>query len=146
MSKLMFLFVSTMTLLAPLAVIAQEQPDKMVIKFFELYEKNSDEAFNYLYSNNEWMQRSQDDIDYLKTQIKNATAVMGEYYGYEIITSRQVGESFVLYSFMVKYDRQPIRFIFEFYKPKDKWKTYGFSFDEDMDDDIENSAREGLGK
>lgn len=46
---------------------------------------------------------------------------IGKYYGYEIITTKKFSESFELHSYLVKSDRQPIRFIFKFYKPNDKW-------------------------
>lgn len=34
--------------------------------------------------------------------------------------------------------RTPIRFTFEFYKPKDSWVVYSFKYDDAFDDDVEN--------
>ncbi len=87
------------------------------------------------------MDRNQDGIQNLKTQLANMQSLIGEYYGYEAITKKTAGSSFELYSFMVKYDRQPLRFTFEFYKPKDKWIVFGFSYDEDIDDEVEEAAK-----
>ncbi len=125
---------------------AQEGPADIIKNFFKKYEKNPGAAFDYLYSNNEWMQRSQDDIDNLKMQVQNATTLIGTYQGYELLDTRKLGESFVLYSYLIKYQRQPMRFVFEFYKPESQWKTYGFSYDKNPDTDLENSSREAIGK
>jgi len=87
------------------------------------------------------MDRSQDAIQNLKSQLGNLQPLVGEYYGFEPITIKSAGKSFVLYSFLVKYDRQPIRFTFEFYKPQDKWRVFSFSFDEELDDEVEEAAK-----
>lgn len=129
-----------------LPLFAQDEPGKIVEAFFQKYKSDQGAAIDYLYANNEWMQRAGDDIDNLKVQLQNATALLGKYCGYEQIDKRKMGESFVLYSFLVKYQRQPLRFVFEFYKPEDAWKTYGFSYDKDPDTDLENTSREAVGK
>ena len=41
----------------------------------------------------------------------------------------------------MKYDRQPFRYIFEFYKPNEKWMLYSFKIDSEIDSEIEQSAK-----
>jgi hypothetical protein len=47
----------------------------------------------------------------------------------------------MLYSYLVKYDRQPLRFIFKFYKPNDKWVLYSYALDDSLDDEIQEAAK-----
>ncbi len=47
----------------------------------------------------------------------------------------------MLYSYLVKYDRQPLRFIFKFYKLNDKWVLYSYALDDSLDDEIQEAAK-----
>lgn len=119
-----------------------QTPDELVNKFFNEYEtKGANIALDNLYSTSEWMNRNQDAIQNLKSQLANMQSLIGKYYGYEPITKKTVGKSFVLSSYLIKYDRQPLRFTFEFYKPNDKWTIFSFSYDEDLDDEVEEAAK-----
>jgi hypothetical protein len=42
---------------------------------------------------------------------------------------------------MIKYDRQPIRFIFKLNKPNDKWILFSLKIDDSLDDEIEQAAK-----
>ncbi|WP_209405780.1 hypothetical protein [Pseudozobellia sp. WGM2] len=44
-------------------------------------------------------------------------------------------------SYLVKFDRQPIRFTFQFYKPYNQWRTHRFKYDGNVDEEIEESAK-----
>ena len=66
---------------------------------------------------------------------------MGDYQGEEFIYKGGIGESFSTYIYLVKYDRQPIRFTFEFYRPKEKWILYSFKFDDNFDEDFEEAIK-----
>lgn len=41
---------------------------------------------------------------------------------------------------MIKYDRQPVRFQFIFYKPSDKWQLQDFRYDDDLDTELIEAA------
>lgn|SRR5690554_6722642 len=123
-------------------LFAQSSPQAMVNAFYATYQKDAGKAVRDLYATNKWTSLIQEDVDKIVRTVNGFTlSYMGEYYGYELITSKKFSESFILYSYMTKYDRQPIRFIFKFYKPKDKWLLYSFALDDDLDDEIEESAK-----
>ena len=130
-------------MLLQFSVFAQNQPKEMVEKFFKEYEKQgSSVAIDNLYETNEWMRRATDAITKLKNQLEGLNMdYVGNYNGYELIVEKQLADSYLLISYLVKFDRQPVRFTFQFYKPKDKWLIYSFQFDGDIDDEMEESAK-----
>lgn len=118
-------------------------PNEIVTEFFSIYnEKGVDNALSYIFSTNDWMeQRSKDGISNVKMQLNSLVDLVGKYYGYEYITEKSIGKSFKLYSYLVKYDRQPIRFVFIFYKPNDKWMIYNFKYDQELAEELEDAAK-----
>ena len=123
-------------------LLAQNSPEDLINDFFTTYEKDAGKAIRNLYKTNVWTERIKDDIENVVNTVNGFTKdYMGEYYGYELITTKKFSESFELYSYLVKYDRQPIRFIFKFYKPNDKWVLYAYALDDGIDDEIEQAAK-----
>jgi len=121
---------------------AQSSPQDIINDFFSTYEKDAGKAIKELYETNKWTERIKDDIDKIIGTVNGFTeSYMGKYYGYEIITKKKFAESFELYSYMVKYDRQPIRFIFKFYKPNNKWVLYSYALDDSLDSEIQEAAK-----
>ena len=121
---------------------AQTTPQTMINTFFATYKTDAGKAVTDLYETNKWTLLIQDDVDKIVKTVNGFTlSYMGKYYGNEMITSKKFSESFILYSYIVKYDRQPIRFIFKFYKPSDKWVLYSFALDDDLDDELEEAAK-----
>ena len=122
---------------------AQSTPTEIVETFFKDYVKSgSSIALDNLYSTNKWMTRSADAIVNLKSQMQGLNDdYVGKYYGYELIVEKRLTESFVLLSYLVKYDRQPLRFTFQFYKPNDTWMIFSFQYDGNMDEEIEEAAK-----
>lgn len=55
---------------------------------------------------------------------------------------RNIGNNLKLISYMLRYDRQPMRFTFVLYKPKNKWQVQNLNWDVDLDDEIEESANQ----
>jgi hypothetical protein len=124
------------------SLVAQSSPQYLIDNFFKTYKKDPGKAVKDLYATNKWTGRIQDDIDKIIGTVNGFTeSYMGKYYGYELITTKKFAESFMLYSYLVKYDRQPIRFIFKFYKPNDKWILYSYSLDDNFDDEIQEAAK-----
>lgn len=123
--------------------LSQATPEQLTATFFKTFEKEgSSVALDQLYATNPWMSRSTDGITKLKSQVEDLNEdFVGKYHGYEKITKKALGSSYMLLSYMVKYDRQPIRFIFHYYKPKDHWVLYSFKFDASIDDELEEAAK-----
>jgi hypothetical protein len=123
-------------------VFSQSNPEDLIKNFFVTYEKDAGKAVKDLYATNKWTERIKDDIDKIIGTVNGFTEnYMGKYYGYEKITSKKFAESYVLHSYLVKYDRQPLRFIFKFYKPNDKWVLLSYSLDDNLGSEIEESAK-----
>lgn len=123
-------------------IFAQSQPQNLIDSFFKTYEKDAGKAVKELYATNKWTERAKDDIEKIVGTVNGFTEnYMGKYNGYEIITTKKFSESFILYSYLVKYDRQPLRFIFKFYKPSDKWVLYAYALDDSLDDEIQEAAK-----
>ncbi|QSS97898.1 hypothetical protein [Psychroflexus sp. ALD_RP9] len=131
-----------LTVLISSNVYCQSSPQLLIDTFFETYKSNPGKAVKELYDTNKWNKRIKDKIDQIVVTVNGFTeSYMGKYYGRELITTKKFSESFVLYSYLVKYDRQPIRFIFKFYKPNDKWLLYSYSLDDSLDDEIQEAAK-----
>ena len=121
---------------------AQTTPDEILQRFFTEYKKNPAHAVDEIYSTNPWAGRFRDAIEQMKNTVSKYTVdYVGQDYGNELIVKKQLAGSFVLYSYLMKYDRQPLRFIFEFYKPNDKWMLYSMKIDGNMDDELEQAAK-----
>jgi len=122
--------------------MAQQSPQQMIDAFFTAYKKDAGKAVKELYQTNVWTERIKDDIENVANKLNGFTLdYVGKYYGYELITSKKFASSFELYSYLIKYDRQPIRFTFKFYKPDDKWVLYAFQFDDSFSTEIEEAAK-----
>jgi hypothetical protein len=120
----------------------QNTPEEMVTKFFNEYERNPAKAVEKIYASNVWTSRIKDGIVKMQQQVNSYTEdYMGKYYGYDPIVKKQLAERFVLCSYLARYERQPIRFTFEFYKPNDKWTLFAFKIDSDLDDEMEQEAK-----
>ncbi|WP_304237505.1 hypothetical protein [Jiulongibacter sediminis] len=125
------------------SALAQNNPDKIVETFFDNYvNAGASEALNQLYASNKWMSRATDAINSLKSKLEGLNEdFVGPFYGYELIVEKKLSQSFILRSYLVKYDRQPIRFTFQFYKPDNKWVVHSFQYDGNVGDEIEEAAK-----
>ena len=138
MKKLLFVLV----VLISGNLFAQKSPKDLINDFFITYEKDAGKAVKDLYATNPCTERKKDDIDQIISTVNGLSDdYIGKYYGYEIITTKKFSDSFILYSYLVKYERQPLRFTFKFYKPNDKWVLFSYALDDNLDDEIEEAAK-----
>lgn len=119
----------------------QDNPDDMIKQFFDTYQSNTDKALDEIYATNVWTSEMKDAINSLKKTIRNYPNEMGKYYGSDLITKQKCTERFLLYSYMARYDRQPMKVVFELYKANDKWILFSLNFSTDIDDDVEMAAK-----
>lgn len=137
------LFVITLIFSINLFGYSQNSPEEIVERFFMEFEsKGSSVALDNLYKPNKWITRNADAIVQLKSQMEGLNEdYVGKYYGYETILEKKLADSFILISYLVKYDRQPIRFTFQFYKPNKEWIIHSFKYDGDIGAEIEETAK-----
>ncbi len=128
--------------ISSLKTFAQDDGQKLVDDFFSNYEKGVEVAVDELYKTNPWTTRIQDAINNIKTQLARYNEdLVGKYYGHEHILTKQLGNSYVLHSYLIKFDRQALRFTFQLYKPDKEWRLASFAFDDNFDDEIEEAAK-----
>ncbi|MBL7935603.1 MAG: hypothetical protein JNM51_07325 [Bacteroidia bacterium] len=140
--KIKWMVLLMLMLLSTNILKAQTTTEEITDEFFKTYEKSPQKAIDYIFGTNKWMMdRNKDGIDNIKTQLTSFLGLVGDYYSYEKITEKSVGISYKLVSFMIKYDRQPVRFTFVFYKQKDKWQVQNFQYDDNLDDELEESGK-----
>ncbi|MEI6765726.1 MAG: hypothetical protein WCM76_08805 [Bacteroidota bacterium] len=132
-----FFIVTALLLLGIGPVTAQTAPEDITNRFFELYqEKGSDAAVEYIFSTNVWLNNAQSEVAAIKLQLKKGIAIIGQYYGYELIEKKMLGESYAMMSYMLRYSRQPIKFTFILYKPDKNWQVQNMKFDDRLETDI----------
>ena len=115
----------------------QNSTDDLTNKFIKMYEKDTDSAFDYIFGTNKWMGENKDGTEKVKFQLREYANLMGEYIGFEKLTERSLGESLKISVYIVKYERQPLRFIFKYYKAKDNWVLFNLKFDDNIDDELD---------
>ncbi|MFN8430290.1 MAG: hypothetical protein U0V04_09945 [Spirosomataceae bacterium] len=113
-------------------------PKSSVDKFFkDIVSIGTDEAITQAFASNKWMAQNQDAIKNLQDQMATLTPdTFGNFYGHEVVKEKKLGESYMMYIVMARFDRQPIRFTFEFYKPSAKWVLHGLAFDVKMEEEF----------
>ena len=119
---------------------AQKSPKEYTDKFFEIYtQKSVNEAVDFLYQDNPWKENIQDAINNIKEKLTGLNSRLGTYHGQVKIGEKNLKDTFVVIHYLIKYERQPLRFEFKFYKPNDEWKVYGFSYDDGISQELSNS-------
>lgn len=127
-------------LTAAMAGRAQQSPEQIIANFFVEYESQPPAvALENLYANMPWVERIREDVEDLKTDFSGLPGYVGSYIGHDLMAQKEVAGRFSIYSYLVRFDRQPIRFVFQFYKPQDTWGLYSFSYDDGFPDELEES-------
>ncbi|MEP0262882.1 hypothetical protein [Dokdonia sp.] len=140
--KITLLLLVSITIAFITKVNAQSSEKEITSEFFKVFQSEPMKAMDYAFSTNKWMQRNIDGIESLKTKFKDLLPLIGDYYGYELITEKSIGKNLKLISYMLKYDRQPVRFTFVLYKPNEIWQVQNLNWDVNIDDELEESAKQ----
>ncbi len=133
-------FLITIFLLISINSIGQT-PEEYTKKFFMDFASNSDKAIDDIYKTSPFTNEMIDAIKEMKEVANNYPNSLGKYYGYEIIAQEKLTNNFVLLSYFVRFDRQPMRFTFIFYKPNEKWNLYSLNFSAHIDEELEQAAK-----
>ena len=120
---------------------AQSGDERITEEFFRQYALDPMKAFDYAFSTNKWMERNQDAVENLKNQYGKLLPLIGTYYGYDLITEKSKGDHLKVASFILRYDRQPIRLTFIFYKPKDRWQVQNLKYDDKLPEELEEASK-----
>lgn len=112
---------------------AQATPEELMDGFFAIFEEDVNQAVDYLFATNPMIDPNQPGIKSIKEKFELSRKLLGNYYGYEIISIYHAGDSYVKYIYSLKYERQPVKFITVLYKPKDKWKVQNINFQDDIE-------------
>jgi hypothetical protein len=142
MFKVQLIFCLLLT--GSISLLAQPSaPQEMIDEFFEIYESGKPvEAINALYSSSgKWSEMIRADIENVRNRFKDLEQIVGEYYGKEKLVEEDLGSCLKMVIYLVRYDRQPIRFSFQYYKPNDVWQLYGFSYDDNLMEDFKQMVR-----
>lgn len=118
------------------AVYSQATVDEKLNRFFQIYESGSSEAIEYLFEDNKWMENKFEEMLNLKYQLVELQKELGEYYGNEKLSELNLGESLKEVTYVVKYERMPLRFRFHFYKAKDNWMALNFYYDDNFPEEF----------
>lgn len=118
-----------------------DNPEKVIEDFFSDYsKKNMDDSIANFFKKNKWMNRSKDEIDNLKLKLNSIVELIGLYHGHDFITQKRIGDRYILISYFVRHERQPLRFIFSFYKPNDTWVGFQFEFDMNYNEELKQAS------
>jgi hypothetical protein len=110
--------------------------------FSKLQEGKADEAYEYLASQNPIVGATRrEDVEKAKAQFLASVKLIGEYRGYELLSEKAASGRFIHFTYFGYFDRQPVRFHFELYKPKDAWLMYSFTFDDKFVEEIRDAAK-----
>ena len=137
-----FVFVSVFIFNCKNNACGQSSPDDLIKNFFAKFEKEKpDSAIDGIYATNKFNIGLKTEIKNMESKLAESIVPFGKYQGNEFIVKKSVGESFVIYSYLIKYEREPIRFLFVFYKPKNDWLLYSFSYDSKLEDELKEASK-----
>lgn len=123
-------------------VSAQGSPETLTDTFFKLYEHDSDNALDFIFATNIYLfAEKQAAAETVKLQTRQLTSFLGELYEVEKISTQYLGESIAVLVYVAKYEKQPLRFTFKMYKPKDKWQLQHLAFEEKVIDDFSDAVK-----
>ena len=136
--KFSILLISTLLTFNSMASDYQSEIDE----FFELYKIGKvNEAVDSIYKTNKYVSSIPDQIMNVKNQLTSLKGLVGEINNIGKIDTYTVGDDFVHVTYLVTYDRQPIRYEFQFFKVTEGWRVYSFSFDDELTEEIKGLAR-----
>lgn len=115
-----------------------QQPQNYIDCFFHRMEnQNVNIALDSLFMTNKLLANDSDNnIKDIKSQLSNISTILGVYKGSEIIFYDNIGKSLSIFSYLVRYEKQPLRFTFIFYKAENEWELYNFHFDANVVDEL----------
>ncbi|HPB02146.1 MAG TPA: hypothetical protein PLZ67_04260 [Bacteroidales bacterium] len=140
------LFFALLLFIPALYINAQETTYQAVIdNFFSIYKNDGREkAIDYIFSTNPFLEPNSEQVTAIKLKLATAVAVIGDYYGFDPVSVKELGPAMTIGTYMVRYKRQPLFFTFILYKPDKIWQIQTLRFDDKIEalqmNDFENKA------
>ncbi|MBK8328616.1 MAG: hypothetical protein IPL09_03875 [Bacteroidetes bacterium] len=136
------LFLSIALIFISLFAFSQNSPEQITDKFFQdIVKETPDKTIDNLYLNMPWASNIKTELDKLKTQFTSLQTYFGKYCGNTFIAKKDIGGVFMIYSYIIRYERQPVRCTFKFYKPKDVFLVYSFSYDMSLEEELDATLK-----
>jgi hypothetical protein len=111
--------------------------------FFDaLRQGKSGEGLSKLYGTSPWLDNIEEQLTSLQEQLSALPGRVGAYVTHELLAEREIADRLVYLGYFVVFERQPLRFEFQFYRPKDEWVLYGFSLDDALPEELAAHGRE----
>ncbi len=138
--RAVFIFLISISLLTACSNRVKEKtPEDLSAEFLTLYQQKGSNALYFFFENNRFAPEK-DANDYAVKKLDTLTSSLGNYRGYELITRNVVARDSVILSYMIKYDRQPVRFNLYYYRPNKQWLPYYYSFDTELSKELDKSG------
>jgi len=118
------------------AAKAQNTPEDIMAGFFTLFNNDVNQAIDYLFSTNEWLESNKEGTTAIKEKFEASRKLLGNFNGYELAGKYYLGESYAKYIYILKYDRQPVEFVVTMYRPNKVWKLQNMNFHSDFEKDM----------
>lgn len=144
---LQFFLVVVLTLVVWSVTVGAGQNNyhQKIDRFFQIVKAGKPvDAVKFIYGDNQWMGKNSDAVQQVIDRMASLDKLVGQFRNYELLQEKVVGNRYAYVSYLAAYDRQPLRFVFEYYRPEDEWRIFSFSFDDKLDDDIEAAAKMSL--
>lgn len=115
---------------------------QFVQEFFTKYSSEPTAAVQWLYSANPWISLESESTQKVVRSIESLdSSLVGRFLGYELISTKKVSDRILIHSCVVLYERQPLRFNFVFYRPRDSWFIYSFTLDDGLISELTEASK-----
>lgn len=131
-----WIMINFIILLSMSELKSQKLPEEIISDFITEFQNSPSKGVDYIFKDNKWMDLNSNEVRKLKIELESIHDIVGKYYGYEKISEKSIGKSIKVYTYFIKYERQPFRFKFTFYKPNDKWLIQNFNYDDQIEDTL----------
>ncbi|RAK70262.1 hypothetical protein [Hymenobacter edaphi] len=136
---LLFALLSLLTLPA----YCQMDHTTLVELFFTEYTAlGPDKALEHLYATSAAPQRNRAAFEQQRAALRQLTPeAVGRYYGRQLLRTDGLSWNLAASSYLVRFEQQPVRFTFTFYKANDRWGLYSFKVDTDLAEELTERLR-----
>ncbi|MEM9922539.1 MAG: hypothetical protein AAF915_02080 [Cyanobacteria bacterium P01_D01_bin.50] len=82
------------------------------------------------------MSRMIDQVRHISSQLIQLHPMAGNYIDYQVLVDKVFSDIYAAQFCLAIYDRQPIIFEFQYYKPRDEWRIQNFNMSDQFTQDV----------